>query len=165
MMITYRYSVADLEGFLGFWLKPPLRFQEASWRFALKLKFLKGSATPFFVVKILVFQVIDGNCVRLGVLLQAKLNLLCWYKLIVTFFWSSTNSELNFFCKTRNLLMKILDPPLILVQCKLKDPVHLETWNWGSWNWPEVLSLWMHQASCLEWLSRNILWGFFLGML
>ena len=44
---------------------------------ALELKFLKGSATPFFVVKIQVFQVIEVNCMRLGVLLLVKLNLLC----------------------------------------------------------------------------------------
>jgi len=44
---------------------------------ASKLKFLKGSATPFFVVEIQVFQVIEVNCVRLGVLLLVKLNLLC----------------------------------------------------------------------------------------
>ena len=49
---------------------------------ALKLKFLKGSATPLFVVEVLVFQVIEGNCVRLGVLLLAKLNLLCLEMLI-----------------------------------------------------------------------------------
>ena len=72
---------------------------------ALKLKFLEadeGSATPFFVIEVLVFQVIEVNCVRLGVLLLAKLNLLCLKMLVATFFWSSTNSELNF-CKIRNL--------------------------------------------------------------
>jgi len=45
---------------------------------ALELKFLEGSAMPLFVVEVLVFQarfqVIEGNCVRLGVLLLAKLN-------------------------------------------------------------------------------------------
>ena len=46
---------------------------------ALKLKLLEGSATPFFIVK---FQVIEVNCVRLGVLLLAKLNLLCLEMLI-----------------------------------------------------------------------------------
>ena len=49
---------------------------------ALKLKFLKGSATPLFVVEVLVFQVIEGNCVKLGVLLLAKLSLLCLEMLI-----------------------------------------------------------------------------------
>ena len=69
-------AVADLEGFLGFWPKSPLRFQETSWRFnELKLNFLKVVPCPFFVVEVLVFQVIEVNCVRLGVLLlPAKLN-------------------------------------------------------------------------------------------
>ena len=53
---------------------------------------------------------------RLGVLLLAKLNLLCLEMLTKAgcdlFFWPSTNSELKF-CKTRNLLLKILGPPLI----------------------------------------------------
>ena len=44
---------------------------------ALKLNFLKVVPHPFFVVEVLVFQVIEVNCVRLGVLLLAKLNLLC----------------------------------------------------------------------------------------
>jgi len=56
--------------------------------------------------------------VRLGVLLLAKLSLLCLEMLIKAgcnfFFWSSTNSELNFF-KIRNLLLKILDPPLRII--------------------------------------------------
>ena len=52
---------------------------------ALKLKFLKGSASPFFVVEVLVFQVIEVNCVRLGVLLLAKLNLLCLEMLVAIF--------------------------------------------------------------------------------
>ena len=59
------------------------------------------------------------QCVRLGVLLEAKLNLLCFegWLAINLFFCSSTNSELKvFFCKTRNLLLKILDPPLALTQ-------------------------------------------------
>ena len=51
---------------------------------------------PFFVVEVLVFQVIEVNCVRLGVLLLAKLNLLCLEMLIKAgcevFFWPSTNS-------------------------------------------------------------------------
>jgi len=33
------------------------------------LKFLEGCASPFFVVEVLVFQVIEINCVRLRVLL------------------------------------------------------------------------------------------------
>ena len=49
----------------------------------LKLKFLEGSATPLFRSQVyLVFQVIEVNCVRLGVLLLAKLNLLCLGMLI-----------------------------------------------------------------------------------
>ena len=56
---------------------------------------------PPFIVEVLVFQVIEVNCVRLGVLLLAKLNLLCLEMLIkagcdLFFSWSSTNSELNF---------------------------------------------------------------------
>ena len=85
------------------------KFPEDLMEDALKLKFLEGSATPgpFFVVEVLVFQVIQVNCVRLRVLLLAKLNLLCLEMLVVTFFyWSSTNSELNFY-KTRNFLLKI----------------------------------------------------------
>ena len=77
---------------------------------ALKLKFLEGSVMPFFVVKVLVFQVIEVNCVRLGVLLLAKLNLLCLEMLIKAgcdLFWGF--QELNF-CKIR-ILLKILDPP------------------------------------------------------
>ena len=77
----------------------------------VKINFSKVAPCPFFVVKVLVFQVIDVNCVRLAGLLLAKLNLLCLEMLVGTFFWSSTNSELNF-CKIRNLLLKILDPPL-----------------------------------------------------
>ena len=57
---------------------------------ALKLKFLEDSATPpFFVVEVLysvVFQVIEVNCVRLGVLLLVKLNLLCLEMLVATLF-------------------------------------------------------------------------------
>jgi len=43
-----------------------------------------GSATPLFVVEVLVFrvQVIESNCVRLGALLLANLNLLCLEMLI-----------------------------------------------------------------------------------
>ena len=54
---------------------------------AIKLKFLEGRATPLFVVKVLVFQVIEVNCVRLEVLLLAKLNLLCLEMLVETFFF------------------------------------------------------------------------------
>jgi len=63
------------------------------------------------MVEVLVLQVIEVNCVRLGVLLLAKLNLLCLEMLIKAgcdLFWSLTNSELNCY-KTRNLLLKILD--------------------------------------------------------
>jgi len=49
------------------------------------LKF-EGSATPLFVVEVLVFQVTEVNHVRLGVLLLVKLNLLCLEMLVVTFF-------------------------------------------------------------------------------
>ena len=78
---------------------------------ALKVKFLEGSATPLFVVEVLVFQVIEVNCVRLGVLLLAKLNLLCLEMLI------KAGCDLflvfnKFFFKIRNLLLKILDLPL-----------------------------------------------------
>ena len=52
----------------------------------MRLKFLEGSATPLFVVEVLVFQVIEVNCVRLGVLLLAKLNLLCLEMLVAVFF-------------------------------------------------------------------------------
>jgi len=59
----------------------------------LKLNFSKVVPRPFFVVEVLVFQVIQVNCVRLGVLLLAKLNLLCLEMLAATFFlflfWSS----------------------------------------------------------------------------
>ena len=45
---------------------------------ALKLKFLKGSARPFFcIVEQQVFQVIQVQCVRLGVLLLACCALKC----------------------------------------------------------------------------------------
>ena len=74
------------------------------------LKFLERVVPrPLFIVELLVFQVMEVNCVRLGVLLLAKLNFLC-LEMFVTpfFFWSSTNSELNFY-KTRSLLLKILD--------------------------------------------------------
>ena len=43
----------------------------------MKLKILKVVPRPFFVVKVLVFQVTEVNCVRLGMLLLAKLSLLC----------------------------------------------------------------------------------------
>ena len=69
---------------------------------------------PLFVVEVLVFQVIEVN---LGVLLLAKLcfslEMLIKAGCDLFFFWSSTNSELNF-CKTRSLLLKILDLPLYL---------------------------------------------------
>ena len=39
---------------------------------ALKLNFLKGDATPLFIVELQVFQVIQVQCLRLGVLLEAK---------------------------------------------------------------------------------------------
>ena len=52
----------------------------------MKLKFLKVVPCPFFVVKVLVFQVTEVNCVRLGMLLLAKLNLQCLEMLVVTFF-------------------------------------------------------------------------------
>jgi len=85
-------AVADLEGASG--SKPPLRSPEDLMEDVLKLKFLEGSATPLFVVEVLVFQVIEGNCVRLGVLLLAKLNLLCLEMSIKSFFfiWSSTKA-------------------------------------------------------------------------
>jgi len=109
--------------------KPPLRFQETFLRFngrCIEINFSKVVPRPFFVVEVLVFRVIEVNCVRLGVLLLAKFNLLCLEMLIKAgcdlfffiylfiFFWSSTNSELNFY-KTRNLLLKILDPLLIFM--------------------------------------------------
>ena len=49
LKLTYSKAVADLEGFLWFWPKPPLRFQEASRNlveYTLKLKYLEDSATP-----------------------------------------------------------------------------------------------------------------------
>ena len=52
---------------------------------ALKFKFLKGNATPLF--RVLVFKVIEVNCVRLGVLLLAKLNLLCLEMLVAALFF------------------------------------------------------------------------------
>ena len=45
-------TVVDLEGFLGFRPKPPLRFQkppEDLMEDALKLKLLEGSAMPLFL--------------------------------------------------------------------------------------------------------------------
>ena len=51
LYITMVFSVADLEGFLGFRPKPPLRFQkpfEYLMEDALKLTFLEGSVTPLF---------------------------------------------------------------------------------------------------------------------
>jgi len=55
---------------------------------ALKLNFLKVVPRPFFVVELLVLQVIEVNCVRLGVLLLAKLNLLCLEMWLQPFFLS-----------------------------------------------------------------------------
>ena len=55
---------------------------------ALKLNFLKVVPRPFFVVEVPVFQVIEVNCVRLGVLLLAKLNLLCLEMWLQPFFLS-----------------------------------------------------------------------------
>jgi len=55
----------------------------------LKLRFLEGSAMPLFVVELQVFQVIQAECVKLGVLLLAKFNWLCFEmltELVVTFF-------------------------------------------------------------------------------
>ena len=49
--------------------------------------FSKVVPRPFLVVEVLVFQVIQVNCVRLGVLLLAKLNLLCLEMLVATFFF------------------------------------------------------------------------------
>jgi len=90
---------------------PPLRFLELSeilLEEALKLKFLKGCITPYFIVELQIFQVILAQCVRSGVLLLAKLAcciLKCVQRLVVTFslicFCFSTNSELNF-CKIRS---------------------------------------------------------------
>ena len=72
---------------------------------ALKLKFLERSAMPFFVVEVLVFQVIQVNCVRLEL---AKSNLLCLEMLITAgcelfFFglqlilsWAFAKSETSF---------------------------------------------------------------------
>ena len=78
---------------------------------ALKLNFLKIVPRPFFVVEVLVFRVTEVNCVRLGVLLLAKLNFLCLEMLVVTFFliFNQFWAEL---LQNQNLLLKILDPPL-----------------------------------------------------
>ena len=68
---------------------------------------------PFFVVDLLIFQVIVVISVRLGLLLQANFNLLrleMLTKADYDLFWSSTNSELNFLQYQRNFLLKILDP-------------------------------------------------------
>jgi len=54
---------------------------------ALKLKFLEGSATPLFHSLGTSLPGHTGYCVRLGVLLLAKLNLLCLEMLVVTFFF------------------------------------------------------------------------------
>ena len=77
----------------------------------------------FFVVEVLVFQVIEVICVRLGVLLLAKLNLLCLEMLVATFF----GLQLILFYKTRNLFLKILDLPLILIVCVCVGCLHLQT--------------------------------------
>ena len=53
----------------------------------MKLNFLKVVPRPFFVVKVLVFQVTEVNCVKLGMLLLAKLNLQHLEMLVVTFFY------------------------------------------------------------------------------
>jgi len=50
---------------------------------ALKFNFSKEVPRPFFVVEVLVIEV---NCVRLGMLLLAKMNLLCVEMLVATFF-------------------------------------------------------------------------------
>ena len=73
--------MADLEGF-PFEITDYRKPLEDLMEDALKLKFLEGSATPLFVVEVLVFQVIEVNCVRLRVLLLAKLSLLCLEMLI-----------------------------------------------------------------------------------
>jgi len=60
---------------------------------------------------------IQVQCVRLGVLLEAKFSLLCFEMLTGSlfcnffFFFLCFSSELNF-CKTRSLLLKITDLPL-----------------------------------------------------
>ena len=63
--------MVDLEGFL---VETPFEVSKSSERFNEGSKVVPR---PFFVVEVLVFQVIEVNCVRLGVLLLAKLNLLC----------------------------------------------------------------------------------------
>ena len=90
---------------------PPLIFLELSEILveeALKLKFLKGCITPYFIVELQIFQVILAQCVRFGVLLLAKLACcilleVCtkaggdlFFNLFLLF-----NSELNF-CKIRS---------------------------------------------------------------
>ena len=94
-------SMADLEVFWGFRPIPPLRFRKPSEILVV----FKGSATPLFRYK-------SFKCIRLGVLLRAKFNLVC-FNLLTTAGCnlSSTYSKLNF-CKARNVLLKVLDPSL-----------------------------------------------------
>jgi len=87
LKLTYSKAVADLEGFLWFRRKSPLRFQEAPRNlveYTLKLNISKIVPRPFCSRSMSV-PGIQAQCVRLGVLLEAKLTcsaLKCWQKLV-----------------------------------------------------------------------------------
>jgi len=99
----FNTAVADLEGFLGFQEKPPLRFQELPeilQEDAMKLKFFEDSAMPLFLTGLWILQAIQARCVKSEQLLLAKFDLMCYEMLkkniwLQLFFSFSTNSELD----------------------------------------------------------------------